>query len=411
MEKLRILIYSSDSSGLGYTSRAVWIASHIAEHIENTSMLLLTDLPIANRLKFPEHVDYIHLPGILSKNDETYVTRRLNIDLQHTMMLRHKITKSTIKTFKPRLIIIESDPAVLPREMKNTFGFVKKRFPETKIIWGMPDTVGEPEKIIRRWKEKDVYTILDQVCDEIWVHGAKSIFDFATEYQLPKTLANRVIYTGYIRAPYVTRHRIHKDKTKLRLKKPFVLVTAGSGNNGFALIDNYLRFLEHSGEALPFRSVIVTGPMMKSQEKHILLDRAENLPNVIFHRYSKHILQYLKYAQLVVCHGGFNLLCEILTYRKNAIFVPNLSATNEYLYRSQLFKTLGLVELILPNKLSPDIIGEKVASAFSKEFNSELFDSVDISQDGLRNIIERVKFLNSKVAFEIRHTAAKASLS
>ena len=411
MEKQHLLLYSSDNGGLGFTSRAVWIASHIAENLEKTSMLLLNDLPIINRFKFPQNVDYVHLPGILQKGDEGYETRRLNIDLKNTLTLRRKITKSAIKTFKPGLILIECDPAVLPYEMKNTFGFVKSRFPQTKVVWGMPDIIGEPDKVIPEWKKKNIFSILDALCDEIWVHGAKNIFDFAKKYEFPKSLAEKTFHTGYIQAPYVTRHRIHKDKTKLRLKKPFVLVTTGSGSNGFFLIDNYLRYLEHAGDEVPFRSVIVTGPMMKSQEKHILLERAEKLLNVIFHRYTKNLLQYLKYAQLVVCNGGFNLLCEILSYRKKAIFVPDISKANEHLYRSQIFNELGLVELALPNTLSPDVIGEKVLSSFMDKSNAESLNSINLAQDGLKTIVDRIKYLNSLSAFEMRHTEIKISLS
>lgn len=403
--KLRILIYCSDANGMGNTSRTLSIATRISEQVDDCAILLLTDLPIIGRYKCPQNMDYVHLPGIARGDRHEYEARNLNIALNNTLTLRHKITKSAIKTFKPDIILIQSNPSDLPHEIEHTFGFVKQRFPETRIIWGLPDILGRPAIIKEEWQQKDVYGMLDRICDEVWIHGVQHIFDATREYEFPESLAQKTTFTGYMSAPNISREKNHRDTSDIKQDNPYVLVTAGSGTEGYALVSSYLEFLENQVEPLPFSSVIITGPMMASYEKSILMDRAERLPNVTFHRFSKNILQYLKYAELVVCNGGFNLFCEISSYDKHAIFVPGETMHHEHLYRAQVLEDLGLVELISPNILSAGTLGRKVMKVFSMGPTEKKYDMVP--RNALEHIVERVQCLSANVQLSLYHSVLR----
>jgi predicted glycosyltransferase len=387
-------MYCHDRFGLGHTSRTLAIASHLAENLANCSILVLTDLSIIGRFKFPQNVDYVHLPGIVHNADQRYYAGNLNIELENTYKIRRKITQSAARTFQPDLIVVERDPFGLQNEMQRTLSFIREELPQTKVIWGLPDVIGEPEMVVREWNREGVYEALNRFCDEIWVYGAREIFDLVREYQVPAPVAGKIFYSGYLRSPSVSSRRIHKDIARMDRRKPFVLITTGSGAEGFTLIDCYLRFLECAGGAVPFQTLIVTGPMMRSREKMRLMERARKLPEVIFHRFSKHILQYVKYADLVVSNGGFNTLCEILSYRKRAIFVPGMIPPHEHLLRARIFGRLGLVRFLSPIELTPDSIGETVTTSVS--CNPELAPRIaraDIPLDGLEKITERIKLL------------------
>lgn len=394
----KILMYSHDCNGLGHTSRTLSIAAYLAAELEQTAIMLMTDLSIIGRFAFPKHVDFIHLPCIFRQPENSFYDTHLNIELKNILTLRRKITKSAIKTFQPEILLIEADPTVLPQELKHTFGFVRKRYPGTRVVWGLPDILGDPETVIREWIEKDVYRVLHRVCDEIWVHGEQSVFDLVSEYDFPPELAAKTIYTGYMQISPLDAAGTPEGEMPGSLDQPYVLVTAGSGVEGYALIDNYLRFLESAPEP-PFRSVIITGPMMKSEHKRALLLRAENLPGVIFHRYSKHILKYLQGARLVVCNGGFNMLCEILSYRKKSIFVPSPTPANEHLKRAQIFKDLGLIDIIFPEELNPHYIGHKIGVAMPGPVDSyPEQETAYFPQLGMETILERVRALSREIA-------------
>ncbi|MDZ7291897.1 MAG: hypothetical protein ONB42_18330 [candidate division KSB1 bacterium] len=399
-------MYCHDRFGLGHTTRTLRIASYLAENLADCSVLVLTDLSIIGRFKFPQNVDYVHLPGITQNVHPQYRAGTLNLEHENTIRIRRKITQSAAKTFQPNLFVIERDPFGLQSEMQRMLSFVREELPETKVIWGLPDVVGEPESVVSDWKREGVYQSLERFCDEIWVYGTKEIFDQAQEYQIPEPLANRVHYTGYLRSPGAANHRLKKDLGRMNPKKPFVLITAGSGAEGYALIDTYLRFLERAGDAVAFQSLIVTGPMMRSREKLMLKHRAQKLPEVIFHRFSKNILQYVKYATVVVCTGGYNTLCEILSYRKPAILVPFLTPPREHLLRARIFEKLGLVRLLYPTELAPKRIAEMVSTEVSNGSASLLRPRINIPLDGLENIAARIESLGGYKASLVRQAAS-----
>src|SRR5437867_8738519 len=125
---LRVLMYSHDRRGLGHTSRTLAIASSVTSHIRDCAVLLLTDLSIIGRFKFPENVDYIRLPTIDQGSNGTH-SYSLNIDVEDTLEIRHRITRSATKTFRPNLIILERDPSVLQSETRQALEFVRNELP------------------------------------------------------------------------------------------------------------------------------------------------------------------------------------------------------------------------------------------------------------------------------------------
>jgi len=147
MTTLRILIFAHDNQGLSSTSRAIDIATSISRFINNCSILLLTDVPVIGKLKLPDRLDYVHLPTIARRHHEGTLGPNLNIEIKDVLKIRRKIAQSTIKTFKPDLFFIDCHPLELPSEMERILAYVKKEFPHTQIVWGLPDTIGDDRTI------------------------------------------------------------------------------------------------------------------------------------------------------------------------------------------------------------------------------------------------------------------------
>ncbi|MDZ7343484.1 MAG: hypothetical protein ONA90_03110 [candidate division KSB1 bacterium] len=372
------------------------MASYLAENLAGCSILVLTDLSIIGRFKFPRNVDYVHLPAMNRQPHSHQYAGNLNIALNDALTIRRKILKSAVKTFSPDFFIVERKPFGPQEEMRRTLSFVRKHLPKTKLIWGLLDVVGDPEMIRRDWTQQDFYRMLEHYCDEIWIYGTPEIFDHLTNYQIPATIAGKCYYMSYLRSWRLASARMHKDIVRFQQnKKPYVLITSGSGAEGFTLVDTYLRFLEHAGESLPFHSLIVTGPMMRTHEKLMLKKRAQKLPGVIFHRFSKHVLQYVEHADLVISNGGYNTFCEILSYRKKSIFAPPFVPPYEHLLRAEIFHKLGMITRVIPRDLSAERLGDIVQSSLYRRI--ELAPSsvrVRIPLDGLDNIVERIEILS-----------------
>jgi predicted glycosyltransferase len=134
--------------------------------------------------------------------------------------------------------------------------------------------------------------------------------------------------------------------------------------------------------------------MMPARLNAELGERARRLPHVIFHRFSKHVLQYLRHSQLAISRGGYNTLCANLTYRKPAILVPDEAPPHEHLLRADVFGRLRWCGLVRPGDLSPDRLGDSVMSALAGGSDQPRPERAErVSLDGLDHIGERVHAL------------------
>jgi len=61
----------------------------------------------------------------------------------------------------------------------------------------------------------------------------------------------------------------------------------------------------------------------------------------------------LRHADHVVAMGGYNTVCEILSFGKPALIVPRVKPRCEQLIRAERLRALGLVDVLHPADLSP----------------------------------------------------------
>jgi predicted glycosyltransferase len=378
---------------MSHTWRALQIASHIANTFIHSSILILSDLPIIGRLKFPQNVDYVHLPGIVLGSNREYEASSLNIDVKSILQIRRKIILSVAKNFKPDVIIFDSEPHTMPGEITSTLAALREKLAQPKIVWALPDILGESRAVRLEWTRGNVYEMLERYCDEIWIFGSKHVFDPVREYEIPRALVDRLYYTSYLPpAEIFSKSSLAPTDSGV----PLVMVSAGSGGKGYNLVNSYLTFLERNNGFTPVQSFVFAGPMMSSSEKRVLLERAQKLSKVTFRRFSTHFLDYLRSAQLVVSTGGYNTVCAILSCGKKAIFVPTPEPLNERRVRAKVFHNLGLVDSVAPEDLNANHLEEKVRAALATPAQT----SPDSYQDmlgfhGLEKIVERIEVLRS----------------
>ena len=91
------------------------------------------------------------------------------------------------------------------------------------------------------------------------------------------------------------------------------------------------------------------------------MNRAKQTPGVVkVLEFSTEMFNYMNAADLVVCMGGYNTMCEILTLEKQAIVVPRVAPVNEQWIRARRMQALGLVDVIHPEELTPEEMGTKL---------------------------------------------------
>lgn len=354
-----ILMYSHDTYGLGHIRRTMAIASHL--RAPGVNILILTGSPIAGRFAFPEQVDFVRIPGMIKMTNEEYQPLSIKINPRHALDIRQNIIKATAKSFQPRLFIVDKEPLGLKKEALHTLNWLRRSLPGTRTVLGLRDIMDDASTIRQNWEKKDIYRVLDELYTEVWVYGQQNFYDPISEYGMGKAVARKVHFTGYIPRKVPPPEEVQRERGRhyLRTGERLVVVTTGGGGDGYAVVDAFLSMLEARKTPADFRSIIVTGPFMPRDRRATLFKRAKRLGARAFHFY-RQMEKLLAAADVVVCMGGYNTLCEILSQGTVPLLIPRETPRREQLIRAQAFHRQGMVEYIPWTELTPQTLQEKL---------------------------------------------------
>ncbi len=336
----RILIYSHDSFGLGHLRRCRTVAHALVEADDELSVLILSGSPIIGSFDFKSRVDFVRVPGVIKLRNGDYTSLKLRIDVEEMLALRASIVEHTAKTFDPDLFLVDKEPLGLRGEAEPTLAMLRER--GVPCILGLRDVMDDPELLENEWERKHTVPALVKYYDEIWVYGLPQICEPLAGIDLPDSLRKSLIYTGYLR-----RQR-SKSLSRMPLEKieePYILVTVGGGGDGEDIIDWVLRAYE-SDPNLPHPALMVLGPFMASERQSEFLTRAAKLKNLEAITFDAHLEDLLERAAGVVCMGGYNTFCELLSFDKRAVVIPRTRPRKEQYLRASRAQELGLVHML-----------------------------------------------------------------
>jgi predicted glycosyltransferase len=205
-----------------------------------------------------------------------------------------------------------------------------------------------------------VYHTLERYYDAILVYGVPQVMDVITAYHLPASVAARTRYCGYLPRP---RPDVPSATTRAALcaqDERLVLVTAGGGGDGYLLLRTYLEGLATLEAPLRAASVVITGPFMAAEQRAELETLAAHYERCRLMDFTTDLLSIMQAADLVVCMGGYNTLCEALSLGARALVVPRAAPRREQLLRAVAFERLGLVSMVHPDALDPGLLARRV---------------------------------------------------
>ncbi len=392
-----ILMYSHDTYGLGHIRRTMAIADHLRD--ADTNVLILTGSPMAGRFQFPQQVDFVRIPGMIKKTNEEYQSLSIHIEPEKALSIRTEIILATAQTFRPNLFIVDKEPLGLKREVLPTLEWLKEYSPSTVNILGLRDILDDSAVVQKDWREKNTYSYLKQLYDEIWVYGNRNIYDPIEHYKMPEELHDRIKFTGYIPRKTVgpeMRAGIRKHY-RIEENEKFILLTTGGGGDGYEVIDKYLGMYEHYGTPFPFKTVIISGPFMPRKSREKLTARAKLL-GIKLIPFEARIEELIASADLVISMGGYNTICEILTQGTPALIIPREMPRKEQLIRAERLKSEGLLDYIPCRAVTPQRLRGAIFSLLDDHSRyTARIKSFELS--GLDRMLLRLKHFKEVDAF------------
>jgi len=358
-------MYSHDTYGLGHIRRTMAIASQLRN--PSTNILILTGSPIAGRFSFPEQVDFVRIPGMIKKTNEEYLPMSIKINAGHALDIRKKIITATVKAFQPHMFIVDKEPLGLKKEILPTLKWLRKCCPNTRTVLGLRDIMDDAETVKDNWKKKGIYQALDTYYSEIWTYGIQDYYDPIKEYGIPESISRKIQFTGYIPREIKSNKDAIRERKRHKIRKAdkLVVVTTGGGGDGYPVMDAYLSMLEDQDPIIPYRSILITGPFMPKAQRKEIFRRSKKLKVKVFHFY-RQMEKILAAADLVISMGGYNTVCELMSQKTVSLLIPRETPRLEQTLRAQCFSERNLLDYIPWERVSPQLLHDKVDRLLQK---------------------------------------------
>ncbi len=337
----RVMLYSHDTFGLGHLRRSRALAGAITRAQPDASALILTGSPVAGRFAFPRRVDHMRLPGVTKRSDGTYESATMGMDIDEVTHLRAGLIRTSVQQYEPDILIVDKEPTGFRGELLPTLEYLNETG-GAKLVLGLRDVLDEPEVLAVEWARKGAVGATREFFHEIWIYGQRSIYDPTAGLDLGSDVCARMHWTGYLRRELGT--------PAAPPKQPYILITPGGGGDGEAMVNLVLSAYEADPDLSP-RAVLVYGPFLSGETRTLFESRVERLNGrVTAVGFESQIETLFAGAEGVVCMGGYNTFCEVLSFDKRAVIVPRTVPRLEQWIRASRAEDLGLVRMLDENR-------------------------------------------------------------
>lgn len=356
---LRVALYSQGMVGFGHIRRNASIAQALRLSSLQPSVLLIAEAWQAGALLMPTGVDCVTLPAVRRRSDGSYVARFLtDLSAEELVTLRRRVIRDAMKVLEPDVLIVDCLPLGVAGELSSTLEYLRGEG-RTHCVLGLRDVLYDTETVKATWASKENLDALHESYDAIWIYGDPNVFDAVREYGFDPALAAKTTFTGYLdQRPRLAAARA--DGIPLLDQLPdgeLVLCVVGGGNDGRALAHEFLRAELPPGAT----GVLVTGPLMPWDQRQLVHEVAGQNPRSHVLDFVPDLTPLISRADRIIAMGGYNTVCEILSFEKHALIIPRVNPEPEQLIRAQRLEALGLVDVLHPDRLDKGALTQWLA--------------------------------------------------
>src|SRR2546422_1212672 len=375
---LRIALYSHDTMGLGHLRRNLLIAQSLSCCRFHATTLMIAGARQAGALRMPDSVDCLTLPSLYKHTNGDYQPLKLDISLKELLILRAKSIKSALEAFVPDVLIVDKAPRGAARELEPVLECLRASG-HTRLVLGLREILDDPQIVQKEWQSDESDQAIHDYYDALWVYGDPAVYDLVREYDLSDEVAQKLHYTGYLRQNL--RLQFCGTEASLLASIPsgrIMLCLVGGGQDGDRLAEAFAR----SDLPEDANGVILTGAFMPPETLERLRGWAKMRPRLRVLEFIPEPALLISRADRVVAMGGYNTICEMLSFERHALIVPRIKPRREQLIRAERMRDLGLIDMLHPDKLCSQAITEWLACDLKPL--PLMRDKIDL--DGLRRI-------------------------
>lgn len=299
-------------------------------------------------LQMPPGADGLRLPGLRKDAGGAYVARRLALPAPDLNRLRTAVLASAVESFCPDVMLVDKHPTGISGELLPAFEALRDQ--GGVAVLGLRDVLDDPARTRADWVRHDLAGAVARHHDAVLVYGRRDVFDPIAASQLD--IVPPTYFCGYVTAPAPRPRAARADGNG----RPLVLASAGGGEDGAELLECMIE----AAEGAPWRTVVVCGPLADPSTRRNMILRADQVGVELLSQVED-LRPWLDGTTVAVTMGGYNTLLEALARGVGVVCVPRIWPRLEQLVRAQTFADRGLLELLPPDRLTPDALRSAIA--------------------------------------------------
>jgi len=351
-------MYSQGMVGFGHIRRNASIAQALRRSELRPAIAMIAEAWQAGALPLPEGVDCVTLPSVRRDAEGVLDSRILEVSHRDVIALRAAVIRSVINAFDPDLFLVDQWPLGAAGELVPALWQMRRRG-RTRCVLGLRDVLYDRDTTRRLWSTPENLDAIRDWYDAVWIYGDPDIYDAVHEYALPDAVVAKTSYTGYIdQRPRLDSLRGSADARLEGVPDGrFVLCAVGGGHDGAALVEAFARAELPPGTA----GVVVNGPLMGASDRRRARRIAQQRPDLTLLDFVEDTTPLVARADRVIAMGGYNTVCEVLSFEKHALIVPRVDPEPEQWVRAERMRAAGLLDVLHPNRLTAGALSEWLA--------------------------------------------------
>jgi predicted glycosyltransferase len=397
----RLMFYCQHILGIGHLIRSTEIVRGLTNDFQ---ICFINGGEIVKGFEIPDGIELVNLPAI--KTDTEF--RELQVPtgfqtIDEVLEYRRDQLLAVFDRIQPDVLMIELFPFGRRRFSAELIPLLDRaKAHGTKIVCSLRDIVVTKQDQARH--EEKVCKLMNRYFDLLLIHGDPAFIPLEASFSRTPDLNCAVHYTGYVvqgvrnqglgvreqAAPTASTHPPIHPSTPL--SKPLILTSVGGGRFGHDLLTCVAAASELLETKIPHHIQLFTGPFAPDAVVEQLQTIAQQRPNLTVDRYTPNLLAYMQQADLSISMAGYNTTMNVLTTGVRSMLLPFTGNDDqEQTIRSQRLEQLGVVTLIRPSDLHPEVFADRIIECLQKSPTSMQFDlsGVENTANLIRSIVHK----------------------
>ncbi|MBW4464018.1 MAG: glycosyl transferase [Pegethrix bostrychoides GSE-TBD4-15B] len=362
----RLMFYCQHILGIGHLVRSMEIVRGLLNDFE---IFFINGGEVVEGFELPPGVQMINIPAI--KTDSEF--RELQIpdgfqDVEQVLEHRRDLLLNLFAQIQPTVLMVELFPFGRRRFSTELIPLMEcAKAANTKVVCSLRDIVVTKQDRVKH--EEKICRLMNQYFDLLLIHGDPKFMPLETSFSRVSDLNCQVHYTGYVAQQ-------ESDQPGLQPpSRPLILTSVGGGRFGHELLDCVAETSALLEDQIQHQICMFTGPFAPDALHERLCQIANQRRNLIVERFTPHLLQYMRQADLSISMAGYNTTMNVLTTGVRSMLLPFMGNDDqEQRMRSERLEELGIVNVIRQEELQPDRFAQKVIACLQQTPSPVTFD-------------------------------------